>query len=286
MRTKLKITVISVIVIILAVSCIFDEFMPYVTKGKLLVEFVDVGDADCTFIKNPDGKTALIDGGNPWNLREVHNTLKKYNIKKIDFLINSHPHDDHIGTFYKLFDLYSIGACYMPKTEYACEALDLFSEKAAEKNIKVNYIKRGDTILDGEVKIEVLSPYQEYYMEENDYSSVCLLTYKEKSFLFMGDMGKYHSNTLVVDYGLGECDVLKVSHHGSNDGTSGFFLEEVRPKYAVVPCGNEYDDRPDEKLVSRFERLGINYYVTRDLGNITMITDGIDIEIKTEREKK
>ena len=183
--------------------------------------------------------------------------------------------------FSELLKVYDVKNFYMPETDIENEYYEKTIQSLEKKNIPVNIIKRGNVICDGDAKIEVLAPYIDYKLsDENNYSAVLLLTYKEKKFLFTADAQRVVLNNLVLDYGLSHCDVIKISHHGSKDANSGYFLEKVTPDYAVVTSKNR--EEYIEKLLSKYVK---NYYFTCDSGNVTMICDGKNIEVKTERKK-
>ena len=261
-------------------------FMPENTDGKLTVVFINTGNSDSIFIKMPDGKTALIDGGLEDSLREIHNVLYNYNVKTLDYLINTHQHDDHLGSFPKLLKVYSAKNFYMPKSNIGNEHFDVTKEMLKKNNIPINIIKRGDIICDGEVKIEVLAPLEDMESaNENNYSAVLLLTFGEKTFLFTGDAERAIINSLVVDYKLSHCDVLKSGHHGSKNANPFYALEIISPDFAVIT--SEAEDNENTKYIKKvFTDLKTEYYFTGEHGNITMISDGKNIEIKTGRKIK
>lgn len=272
----------TIVIIALAIILIIIDMLPDKNIDKLKVIFIETGKSDSIFIKMPDGKTALIDGGLNESFSEIHNVLLENDVKSIDYMINSHQHDDHLGAFPEILKIYDAKNFYMPKTDIENEHLSETIKSLKEKNIPINYIKRGNVICDGEARLEALTPYFDFKPEEeNNYSAVLMLTYKEKRFLFTADAQKTVLNTLVSDYDLQKCDVVKISHHGSEDANSYYFYESVNPEVAVV-TSEEKEEYIDELL----KECKINSYFTCDSGNITMICDGENIEIKEERKEK
>ena len=222
-------------VVIISFVFIIADFIPDKDNGKLKVVFIETGNSDSIFIKMPDGKKALIDGGEKDDLGNIHDVLMENDVKTSDYMINTHQHDDHLGAFPDLLKIYDAKKFYMPKTDIENEFYNKTVEALRKKNIPINYIKSGDIICDADVRIEVLGPDMDFKpSDENNYSAVILLTYKEKSFLFTGDALRENLNMLVSDYGLSKCDVIKSSHHGSKDANSGYLLEELTPQYVVV----------------------------------------------------
>lgn len=278
----MKSKIISGIFIVFAVMLfVSSKMLPENTKNNLTVVFINVGNADSQFIRFPDGKIALIDGGDTDNLREIQNVLFDYGVKTVDYMISSHPHNDHIGTFRDILKTYKVKNFYTPETPIESDLWSEIQKILEEKSVPVNIIKRGDIICDGDVKIEVLSPFDNYFNEENDYSAVCLLTHGENTFLFTGDAGAIVQNTLVYKYGFRDCDVLKIAHHGSRNSNSYGFLEEVKPKYAVISSSQDIKD----SLKDIFSEFNIKYFSTKE-GNITMISDGKNLEIRKENENE
>jgi len=271
----------TAVIFVVAIILIIFDLLPNKNSGKLSVTFIETGKSDSIFIKMPDGETVLIDGGLEDSFGNIHDVLLKNDVKTIDYMINTHQHDDHLGAFSELLKVYDVKNFYMPETDIENEYYEKTIQSLEKKNIPVNIIKRGNVICDGDAKIEVLAPYIDYKpSDENNYSAVLLLTYKEKKFLFTADAQRVVLNNLVLDYGLSHCDVIKISHHGSKDANSGYFLKKVTPDYAVVTSKNR--EEYIEKLLSKYVK---NYYFTCDSGNVTMICDGKNIEVKTERKK-
>ena len=101
------------------------------------------------------------------------------------------------------------------------------------------------------------------------------------SFLFMGDAEKQNEKTITWP----KTDVLKVGHHGSDTSSSKEFLEQVNPKYAIIMVGegNTYK-LPKQPIIDRIEKQGSKIYRTDKNGNIKIISDGNNLEIKTEKE--
>lgn len=253
------------------------------TDGKLKVTFIDVGNADSILVEMPDGKVALVDGGETQNLWQVHNTLFEKKIKKIDFLINTHQHTDHIGSFSELMKVYKVGKVYMPKSTIENEQLDKMLKEVENRNIPLEYIKRGFIIYDNEVKLEVLSPYiDSMEIGENNFSAVLLLTHKENTFLLTADAGGYLIKSLIYDYDLGECDVVKASHHGADDSNDYTIYEKLKPEYVVVSVSDD-ENREPSRLLKICESLDITCFTTYECGNIEMVSEGNNIDVKKEK---
>lgn len=262
-----------------------EEFSELSQKENLLcVNFVDVGQGDCTVILLPDGKTIMIDAGENGHEEEVFEFLDRNGIKKIDYLVATHPHSDHIGGLYEVVCEYEIGEVFMPKTYHSTNTyLDLL-EALDEKNLVINTALVGKTMIDTDVlKAYFISPYNLEYDNLNNYSAVLKLEYFDKSFLFCADIEKEIEEALLGDGADVDCDVLKVAHHGSSTSSTKQFLKEASPEISVISCGKNNDyGHPHRESLQTVTKNSETILRTDEMGNIRIITDGYDIAYDVE----
>ena len=264
--------------IIKYVNNIFKEVneVEHLDNEDVKVYFLDVGQADSILISS-NNKYVLIDAGNNLDGNNLVEYLKELGVTKIDYLIGTHAHEDHIGGLDNVIRSFDIDKFYMPKTVVATASYEQVINALKDKNITYNTPKIGTIFNLGEVKFEVLSIRSNEEDINND-SIVIKMTYKDISFLFTGDIGEDVEKELFnKDI---EADILKVAHHGSVYSSSMKFLKKVNAKYAVISCGlnNEYY-YPHEKVLNRLKELNTNIYRTDELGTIIISTDGKDISI-------
>jgi len=204
-------------------------------SGTLTVTYIDVGQGDSIFIQAPSGKTMLIDAGTPEMGSKVVNYIKSRGINKIDILVATHPHNDHIGGIPAVIENFQIGKFYMPKVTTTTKTFENVLRAAKSKGLSINVAKAGVVLdLGDEVKAEMLAPNSSHYDDLNNYSAVIKITYGNTAFLFTGDAEK-ESEQEMLDKGYDlKADVLKVGHHGSSSATTWAFLKAVNPKYAVI----------------------------------------------------
>jgi len=255
--------------------------------GNLKIHFIDVGQGDCIFIQVND-KNILIDGGPNIAEKKVKNYLKNLGIKNINYLIATHPHEDHIGGLDSILKNFKVESVYAPKIiTTTTDFKDIIFELNKESK-KINIAEKGLTInLDYRSSLNFLSPEDKKYDNLNNYSTVIKLNYGNISFLFTGDSEMLIENELLSSNDNLSAHILKVGHHGSKTSTSKEFLKKVAPKYAVISCGigNDYG-HPDKQVLNSLKLQGIECYRTDKDGTIIIYTNGKDVKISKEKNKK
>ncbi len=293
MARKRKKSLVTVLIICFLAVVALSE--PYFNKSRetvetldtdnirLKVHFIDVGQGDSTLFEFSDGRTLLIDAGENEMGDVVCEYLQKQNIEKIDYLVGTHPHSDHIGGLDNVIESFNVGVLYLPDKPHDTKTFKEVIEAAEERNVEARIAKKGVKVIDEEdLTIKFLSPVSESYEELNNYSTVMSVEFDEVSFLVTGDAEYVVEKEIMGD--LFPHDVLKVSHHGSNTSSTANFLKKVSPKYAVVSVGegNMYG-HPHNQVLNRLERFGAEIYRTDINGSITLISDGKNISFETER---
>ena len=261
---KKKYTVILTIIFMILAGAfeLFQGTVAITPSEDLKVHFLDVGQGDSIFIELPTNETILIDASIKDASNKIINYLREENVSKIDYVFATHPHSDHIGGMSAVIKAFDIGQIYMPKAVTTTKTYENLLLTIKDKNLKIKAAKAGNTIIDtDDLKLVVLAPNQDSYESLNNYSIVLKLTYKEKSFLFMGDAETLSEKEITGDI---QADVLKVGHHGSRTSTSQAFLNKVNPSYAVISVGlnNDYK-HPHQEVIDRLEKKNIKiYYVS------------------------
>ena len=166
-----------------------------VSGQNMKVHFLDVGQADCVVVQLPNDQTMVIDAGNNGDGKLVVQYLQDLGISSIDYLVGTHPHEDHIGGMDNLIRAFRIKAFYMPKvSEKLTPTTATYNDvltAAEDKKLKIKSAKAGVTLFEDAsigLKAEILSPDASLeYSDLNNYSAVIRLTYGSRSFLFTGD---------------------------------------------------------------------------------------------------
>ncbi len=269
-----------------------------VSAGKPLLEvrFLDVGQGDSALIRYTGGNgewNMLLDTGEYAYADGLTEYLRDLGVEKIDALVCSHPHTDHMGCMARIVQRFEIGAFYMPRvqdglvpTTSAYEAL--LNAVSDREGLAATALHAGAAIdCPEDLKIEVLAPRPDAAWEDlNNWSAVIRLTYGEVSFLFTGDAERDTEDCVRED--AEACGrelrstVLKCSHHGSGDGNPSKWLKAVSPKYAVISCGKDNDyGHPHRETLERLEALGAAVYRTDQDGTVLAKSDGKTVAWET-----
>lgn len=253
------------------------------TNNDLLkVHYLDVGQGDSIFVELPNNETMLIDAAESYQSENIINYLKNLNYQKIDYVIGTHPHTDHIGGLKNIINTFEIGKIFMPKVVSTTKTYESLLMAIKDKNLKINTAKAGTSIIDTDtLKINILAPNNSTYTELNNYSVVTKITYGTTKFLFMGDAEKLSENEIKENV---TADVIKIGHHGSNTSSSIDFIKKVNAKYGIISVGlnNKYN-LPKEETITNWENSGTKIYLTSTNGTIRASSDGTNIKIESEK---
>ena len=251
------------------------SFINCISNNDLLkIHYIDIGQGDSTLIEY-NSKVLLIDSGPNSSEEKLSKYLKKHNIKTIDYLIATHPHEDHIGNMDFLIKNFKVNQFLMPKALYKSNDFKDLIKSLKQKNLDINVISsttKNIIDLGNSIKIEFFTP-NTTYENLNNYSPIMKLTYKKTSFLFTGDAEKEVENE-VLNKDI-DSDVLKVGHHGSSSSSTHAFLEKVTPKISIISCGiNNNFKHPHKTTLNNLENIGSKIYRTDEDGTIILTSDG------------
>lgn len=249
-------------------------------SGTLSVHYLDVGQGDSIFIELPNKKCMLIDAGENMYGKSITEYITNLGYSKIDYLVATHPHADHIGSMAYVVNHNDIGEIYMPKVATTTKTYEKLLTAISDKGLKVKSAKAGMNIVDdGDFSIDILAPVTIEEDDLNNCSIILKMNYKGDSFLFLGDAEKKELETVTADM---SAEVLKVGHHGSRTSTTKALLEEVNPKYAVISLGkgNSYG-HPHKSTLELLDEFNVETYRTDQDGTIVISTEGSGVTIKT-----
>jgi len=294
-RASLSVAVIFVLVSCVVVpGCLDNIIIPVFTngghthladnEGKLSVYFLDVGQGDSTLFV-VDGKTILIDAGEVEMGNRVVSDLRKLGITKIDLLVATHPHSDHIGGMQAVLAAFPVDQVLDAGLPVPSSIYEHFLETIDRKNIPYRVAERGQTIdVDPALRIVVLSPpAQRIGDDPNTNSLVLRISYGTIDFLMTGDMGVEGEDAVIRSGYPLDAEILKVGHHGSSSSTSPVFLARVRPELGILFVGedNPYG-HPHQETLNLLKESGVTVYRTDRDGTVVVRTDGMSYSVKTD----
>lgn len=245
------------------------------------VHFIDVGQADAALVEC-DGHFMLVDGGNRGDSDVIYTVLKKAGADKLDMVVASHAHEDHIGGLPGAFSYATAELSLCPVTDYDSGIFETFKEYAEDKGGGLTVPEAGDKYALGSAEVEILG--LNAGEDTNNTSIVLMIRYGETSFLFTGDAEREAEQALLDSGAELKADVLKVGHHGSDTSTSYPFLREVMPEYAVISVGegNSYE-HPEEGPLSRLRDAGCKILRSDLNGDIIISSDGKKLSVTTDK---
>lgn len=246
-------------------------------ESGMEVHFIDVGQADCILIKT-DGHAMLVDAGNNADADRIIDYLDSQDVETLDYVIGTHPHEDHIGSLDSVIDTFEIGEVILPEKIHTSAVFEDVLDSIEAKGLSITPAVPGDAYQLGGASFVLFAPNADYGDNLNNWSVGLRLTYGATNFVMAGDAeSTAEQDILNAGYEL-SADVFKASHHGSETSNTREFLEAIGPSAAVISCGadNSYG-HPDASVLTLFEELGIDVYRTDEQGTIVAVSDGSSI---------
>lgn len=253
-------------------------------KDGMKVIFFDVGQGDASLIMAQGGVNVLIDGGPDKKVVEkVDKYLPLWN-RKIDIMVLTHPHSDHVTGLIDVLKKYPVREIWMTGVLHNSSEYLTFLELARDKKIAVKIVSgENDGLKEYEIapdtKIKILYPQKSFLKQKFDNlnnSSIAIeAIYKNKAFLFAGDVENEAENEILKSGVDLKSDVLKVAHHGSDTSTLENFLDQVKPEIAIISVGKDNEFAlPSLRVIKRLERLGSRVLRTDEAGDVIIKVEG------------
>ncbi|TJX13930.1 MBL fold metallo-hydrolase [Tissierella creatinini] len=271
-------------------EAINDGLVAEETKGYLKVHFIDVGQGDSILIQQINGDAAhnmLIDAGSNGDGNYLVNYLKEQGINTLDYVIGTHPHEDHIGGLDEIINNFNIIKVVMPKVTITTQTFTDVVTAIKNKNLKITTPIVGDEYKLGDAKWVVLAPNSGEYGNLNNYSVVSRLVFGENSFILTGDAEEISEAEILENFDIESLtsDVLKAGHHGSNSSSSDNFLDAVSPKYAVITSGvDNFYRHPDKEMIEKLSEKNIEILRLDQLGTIVIASDGKNLSYYKKKD--
>lgn len=262
--------------------------------SDLVVHFLNVGQGDTTFIELPNGETMLIDAGSDEYGGDVAMYIDALGYSTIDYVVATHPDDDHIGGMPEVLSLLSVGEVWAPDVDETSQTYEDFLDAVDGTGLALKEACSDKYIIsDDDLTVEILGPASSCDSDDmDDWSVVIFLRYDENTFLFCsdaaaGDIDNWTRYTNVDDWldlyrGL---DVLKVAQHGGGGGMSSSLMNELSPEIAVISYDeNNTDGLPNKGVLENLEEAGADIYGTAVNGTIVVTSDGKYVHVACNQE--
>ena len=260
---------------------------------RLRLHAIDVGQGDALLVQAPGGKTALIDSGPAGARRTLFRYLRANGVEKIDLLVHSHAHADHVGNTAALIREFGVGTVLDPGFPHTAKAYARALAAIEAAGIPVRIARRGRTVrLGRRVTLSVLAPEAPFLAgtrsDVNANSVVFRIDYGQVRILMTGDAeGETEARLLRRDRSALRAQVLKVAHHGSRFATHGPFIRAVSPTLAIISAGvNNAYRHPAKKTLSRLAAQGVAVATTARDGHVLIETDGREVSLRRKGKRR
>ena len=252
------------------------------SPGGLSVHFIDVGQGD-SILAESGGHYLLVDAGENDQASTVTGYLKSQGVTRLDYVIGTHPHSDHIGGLDAVISEFEVGKVILPPVEHTTRTFEDVLDAVADKGLKLTKPTPGDTYTLGDASFTIIAPNGDYGDDLNNWSVGILLENGANRFVMCGD-AEAKAEADILENGIDiSADVLKLGHHGSRTSTSQEFLDRVNPSTAVIQCGagNSYG-HPHKETMAKLKKEKIQVFRTDQNGTIIARSDGKNIRWETE----
>ena len=297
---KISFIILVLILVVLSVfgvdnyDKLFGEF-PWITTVNnttehkdFKVHYIDVGQGDCSLVE-ADGKFMLIDAGENGHEQQVINYLRSAGVQKLDYVIATHQHSDHIGGMPEVLEEFAVDNIIMPKlTEAQTPTNSTYTAflKAVKNSGAKVIASKVDTVYTlGSGSFILLGPVTNDAEDINNMSVFVKVSYGMNTFLFTGD-GETEEELEVLDTGADlDCDVLHAGHHGSYTSSCKDFLAAATPEICVISCGADNDyGHPHDAAIKRIKKYTDEIYRTDICGSIVIQSDGKELSVSYENQ--
>lgn len=252
------------------------------TGSSLEVYFLDVGEGNAAVLIS-GGQVLMVDGGSPECSNMIYSFLKRKGIDYIDYMVATHPDADHVGGLSGALNAARVGRAFCTVTEHDTRTFRSFTDYLAGQGVSVTVPDAGDSFVFGSCEVKILAPVKGETRSDNT-SIVLKVVCGETSFLFMGDSEKEDEDFLVNSGADIRSDVLAVGHHGSASSSYRWFINEVKPAYAVISVGENSYGHPADIVLDNLNSVGAEILRTDICGDIYCRSDGSEISFETAKK--
>ncbi|WP_394743222.1 ComEC/Rec2 family competence protein [Natronococcus roseus] len=261
------------------------------SNGELEIHHIDVGQADATLLIEPSGETMLIDSGD-WRQggADVIDYLEAHDVDRIDHLVATHAHADHIGGHDEIIEHYEtehdgVGTAYDSGVAATSQTYERYLDAIEEHDVELLVVEEDDHFEFGDADVHVLNPPAGDSGSDLHYNSVTMsIEFGEFSYLTTGDAEADAEQRMVDEHGDDlDADVYQAGHHGSSTSSTAPFMDQVSPEVAII--SSAYDSQyghPHDEVLEDYADRGIDTYWTGVHGNIVLTTDGESSDLESQ----
>lgn len=272
------------------------SFLWSLPDGKLHLVFCDVGQGDAVYIRFPDGRDMVVDGGPNNKVMDCLGRHMPFWDRHIDLVLMTHPQKDHMQGLITVFERYRVDHFVRSDIDNTTEGYKTLQDVVQAKKIPVRFVTTPEKIAIGTTTLSMLWPNQEQIAKAaeptnvlgatigdlNDYSIVFFLRYGNFDALFTGDAdSRVEANYTGIRLADESLELLKVPHHGSKTGMTKEFVAWLRPKISVISVGNNSYGHPSSQALELLKEVGSKIIRTDEEGDIEVISDGMNWSIET-----
>lgn len=254
-------------------------------EGELILTMIDVGQAD-SFLLEQNGVVALIDCGTASAGDDVVKYLQEKGITRIDYVIGTHPHDDHMGGMYEVITNFEVGIVVIPEVTTMKITTAWYTKLMKEiktGGYTVDYPEVNEVYTLGNATMKVLGPIEEPKSNKNNYSIILKVTFGEMDVIMTGDAETSLEKDVLESGADLDAEILKVGHHGSDTSSSDEFLDAVSPEYALISAGlGNKHEHPIKSIMEKLEGRKIEVYRTDESGTVVVTITSNDAEFSVE----
>lgn len=282
--------IVTLLVAVVGCSGLTEMRVSESAADLLTVTFIDVGQGDSILIETPSGKTMLVDGGERSAGDKVVRALREKGIGRVNVMVSTHPHADHIGGLIKVLEKLPVDSVYDSAKPHSSKTYEDYLTLIYEKDIPFYTARSGEEIvLDDSVKVTVLwppdtdagNPFHIEKLSVNDASVVLRVEFGNSVLLLTGDVEAIVENELIRGGSALKAQVLEIAHHGSITSSTDDFLNKVKPEIAVicVGAGNRYG-HPHKEVIKSLIYAGAEILRTDIHGTCVLESDGMTWTVK------
>jgi competence protein ComEC len=287
------------------------SFLQSLPDGTLHMYACSVGQGDGMYVRLPDGKDMVIDGGPN---ESIINCLGKYMPfwdRHIDMVIMTHPQKDHLQGLIAVMDRYRVDYFIRSRVDNPTEGYKTLLSKVARNKTHTKFMVAGDRVTIGSIELSFLWPTQEQIAKGNgaplatavlgatadtnikdeapvgdlnDYSLVFWLRYGSFDALFTGDADtRVESGYVASALADKTVELLKVPHHGSRTGMNEAFIQWIKPAISIISVGKNTYGHPSRDAINILTSVSSQIYRTDKDGDIEVVTDGQGMQVVSHK---